>query len=35
MAREIARKVPLVDLDAPLPKPGAVSGAPADPALEG
>jgi len=34
MAREIARKVPLVDLSRPLPKPAAGWGATTDPSLE-
>ncbi len=34
MAREIARKVPEVDLRAPLPRPGAASSGGADPQLE-
>jgi isocitrate dehydrogenase (NAD+) len=34
MAREIARKVPLVDLSAPLPRPGPSGSAPVDPQLE-
>jgi isocitrate dehydrogenase (NAD+) len=34
MAREIARRVPLVDPDAPLPKPTAGPGSPVDSALE-
>ncbi len=34
MAAEIARKVPLVDLDAPLPKGAAAAGGGGDPALE-
>jgi isocitrate dehydrogenase (NAD+) len=34
MAREIARKVPLVDLSSPLPRPSATTGGPADSALE-
>ncbi len=35
MAREIARKVPLVDLSRPPPRPSARAGVGADPALEG
>ncbi len=34
MAKEIARKVPLVDLSAPLPRPTATAGASVDPQLE-
>ncbi len=34
MAKEIARKVPEVDLEAPLPRPSAPGGAPGDPQLE-
>ncbi len=34
MAKEIARKVPEVDLDAPLPRPAGAGGAATDPALE-
>jgi len=34
MAKEIARKVPEVDLDRPLPRPRAVAAGPIDPALE-
>ncbi len=34
MAKEIARKVPLVDLSAPLPRPSAAGGAGGDPQLE-
>jgi isocitrate dehydrogenase (NAD+) len=35
MAAEIARKVPLVDLSVPAPRPGTASGSGGDPALEG
>jgi isocitrate dehydrogenase (NAD+) len=34
MAKEIARKVPEVDLDAPLPRPPPLAGTPGDPQLE-